>query len=359
MKKLDAMPPRHPVNATLELTLRCNLKCKMCMFRHSDCENARLAGEELTAAQWAHMARQMFDAGTLNVLITGGEPMLRGDFCEIYSSIYRLGFLVTLYTNATLVTEQIMQTLRQYPPHRIGITFYGASNETYGALCGCPDGFDRALAGARALATLPSALEFRTTPARDNFKELSAVEALVRQEFDLPVTHSTTVFQSVRGGCMPVASCRLTPEQTVELTLNRTLDRVRGLLPENRRGQVQLRLTEVRPECADPAGYTLLGCGGGMNNVTVTCSGQLLGCQMLGCFSTDAVKLGFAEAWEQWPYTVRLPQINPECGNCPDLHVCAVCPGVRMAECGDLRSRPEYICQITKCFTSRKGENLL
>lgn len=359
MKKLDTMPSRYPINATLELTLRCNLKCKMCMFRHGDCENARLAAEELTASQWADMAQQLFDAGTLNILITGGEPMLRRDFCEIYRSIYRLGFIVTLYTNATLVTEEILQTLRQYPPHRIGITIYGASNQTYAALCGCPDGFDRTLAGARALATLPSVLEFRTTVVQDNYEEISAIEALVRQEFDLPVTHATTVFQSVRGGCMPVADCRLTPEQTVDLTLNRTLNRIRELLPENRREQVQLRLADPQPECNNALSYTLLGCSGGMDSVTVTCSGQLLGCQMLGSFSTDAVKLGFAKAWEEWPYTVRLPEMNPECAACPDIHVCAVCPGVRMAECGNLNDKPEYICRQTKLLASRKGENLL
>ena len=59
MKMIDAMPARHPVNATLELTLRCNLKCKMCMFRHSDRENACLAAEELTSAQWADMAQNL------------------------------------------------------------------------------------------------------------------------------------------------------------------------------------------------------------------------------------------------------------------------------------------------------------
>ena len=359
MKTLDAMPARHPINATLELTLRCNLKCKMCMFRHSDSENSRLAAEELTAAQWSDMGQQLFDAGTLNVLITGGEPMLRKDFCEIYSSIYRLGFIVTLYTNATLVTEEIMQTLRQYPPHRIGITLYGASNETYASLCGCRDGFDRAMAGARELATLPSLLEFRTTLVQDNCEEIGAITALVRREFDLPVTHSATVFQSVRGGCMPAADCRLTPEQTVDMTLNRTLERIRELLPENRREHVQLRLADPQPVCNKESGYTLLGCSGGMNNVTVTYSGRLLGCQMLGCFSTDAVKLGFAKAWEDWPYTVRLPKIDPECAACPHIHLCQNCPGVRMAECGDLCGKPEYICQITKQLATWKGGDLL
>lgn len=359
MKTIDAMPARYPVNATLELTLRCNLKCKMCMFRHSDGENARLAAEELTASQWADMAQQLFDAGTLNILITGGEPMLRKDFCEIYSSIYRLGFLMTLYTNATLVTQEIMQTLRQYPPHRIGITLYGASNETYEALCGSSDGFDRAMAGVRQLATLPSALEFRTTVVQQNYKDVDAIEALVKQEFDLPVTHSTTVFQSVRGGCMPVADCRLTPKQTVDMTVNRLLDRIGQQLPNIRQDQLHLRLAEPQPECGREPRYTLLGCSGGMNNVTVTSDGKLLGCQMLGCFSTDALTLGFAKAWEQWPYTVRLPQLNAQCADCAHLHLCQTCPGVRMAECGDLQGKPEYICQITKCLTAREGGNLL
>ena len=352
------MPDRYPLNATLELTLRCNLKCKMCMFRHDDRENARLSDGELSAEQWAELARQLFDAGTLNILITGGEPLLRKDFSEIYSSIYRLGFVITLYTNATLVTDEIMQTLRRYPPHRIGITFYGASNETYRQLCGRADGFDRALAGARALKTLPSALEFRTTLVKDNYKEIDDIEALVMEEFGLPVTHSTKVFKSVRGGCMPVAECRLTPEQTVDLVMNRMRKRFVETLPTEMLSKAKIHLAESRPECEGPTKYTLLGCDGGMSNVTITYNGKLLGCQMLERFSTDAVALGFAKAWEEWPFTVRLPQIDSECASCTHLHLCQVCPGVRMAECGELQGRPEYICRITKCLAAREGGDL-
>lgn len=360
MKKLDTMPSRYPINATLELTLRCNLKCKMCMFRHSSQDDILLAEGELTASQWADIAKQLWDAGTLNILFTGGEPMLRKDFCEIYSSCYKLGFLVTLYTNATMVTEEIMQTLQKYPPHRIGITLYGASNQTYQNLCGCKDGFDRALQGAKSLATLPSVLEFRTTLVQDNYQDIENITQLVEKEFGLPVTHSNTVFQSVRGGCMPVADCRLTPEQTVDMTINRTISRVRELLPPERREQVELRLADPQPNCtAEEPKYTLLGCNGGMDNVTITWDGKLLGCQLLGNFSTDAVKLGVAKAWEEWPYTVRLPKVDSECSTCPHLSLCQVCPGVRMAECGNLHDRPDYICKITKQLVLRKGEKLL
>lgn len=355
--KNNLISDRNPVNATLELTLRCNMNCKMCMFRHPSCENANLEAGELTTAQWLDMARQLWDAGALNLLITGGEPMLRKDFLDIYTGIYRMGFLTTLYTNATLVTDAVMETLRKYPPHRIGITLYGASNETYQRLCGLKDGFDRALAGAKALATLPSVLEFRTTLVRDNRGDLDAMESLVEKEFHLPITHSTTVFQSVRGGCAPVADCRLTPEETVDLTVKRLAQRLEEPLPPERRGRLQLRVADSRPEHNHGVREgTPLGCSGGMDNVTVTWDGKLLGCQMLDCFATDAVKLGFAKAWELWPSTVEFPPVNEACEKCPDLGFCQVCPAVRMAECGNLYGRPEYICRMTKILLAGKGD---
>lgn len=123
MQRLDEKPLRFPVNGTLELTLRCNLHCKMCMFRHGDGENDVLRSRELTADQWDTLARQMQEAGVIDLLITGGEPLLREDFCEVYRKIYGYGFLVTLYTNATLVDEAVMATLRECPPHKIGVTF--------------------------------------------------------------------------------------------------------------------------------------------------------------------------------------------------------------------------------------------
>ncbi|MBQ3074791.1 MAG: radical SAM protein, partial [Clostridia bacterium] len=136
MNRLDAMPARFPLNGTLELTLRCNLRCKMCMFRHGDDENDFLKARELTPEQWDTLARQMQEAGVIDLLITGGEPLFREDFCEIYRRIYRYGFLITLYTNATLVDDTVMETLKELPPHKIGVTFYGASDETYESLCG-------------------------------------------------------------------------------------------------------------------------------------------------------------------------------------------------------------------------------
>ena len=113
---------RFPLNATFELTARCNLNCKMCLVRIDHKRMAELGGRERTTEEWINMAQQIQEAGTISLLLTGGEPMLRPDFAQIYSEIAKMGFIVTLYTNATLITPEILKVLRDYPPHRLGIT---------------------------------------------------------------------------------------------------------------------------------------------------------------------------------------------------------------------------------------------
>ncbi len=106
--------------------------------------------------------------------------MLRPDFAEIYSAISNMGFLVTLYTNATMVTSSVMDILRKNPPHKIGVTMYGASNETYAQLCNCPDGYDRFSAGMRQLMELPSLLDTRTTIVQQKSRRFTSHAQLGR-----------------------------------------------------------------------------------------------------------------------------------------------------------------------------------
>ena len=119
-----------PYKGTFELTPRCSLKCKMCYMR-LDPPQIKEQGRELTAEEWIRLGQMAFEAGTLDLLLTGGEPMLRPDFPQIYTALTDMGFLLRLYTNATLITPEIMDLLRERPPQAMEITLYGASEETY------------------------------------------------------------------------------------------------------------------------------------------------------------------------------------------------------------------------------------
>ena len=347
MINLDTMPPRYPKNGTFEITLRCNLHCKMCMFRREDCENATLLQEELTTEQWIDMAHQVAEAGTISLLLTGGEPMLRKDFCELYRGIYKQGFIITLYTNATMVTEEVMETLKECPPHRIGITLYGANNNSYKKICGMADGFEKALDGINQLRTLPSVIEYRMTLIKDNIEDLDAICQLV-EGFGGVVTNPLLVFAPVRGGCMPVQECRLCAEDSVKSMISRSVSRIEEMIPDSLKAKVRIRLKEPSSEChTSMSKITLLGCGAGMDSYTITYDGKLIGCQTLGVFSTDAIKDGFSVAWEKYPFEVRLPEEPDECTKCECKNFCKACPAVRMAECGRLDGVPKYICDFS------------
>ena len=325
------------------------------MLRQEERESGRLISKELNTQQWIELARQVADAGTVNLLITGGEPMVRKDFCQIYREIYQMGFIITLYTNATLVTDEIMQTLKKYPPHRIGITLYGASDETYQKVCGARC-FKRVLEGSRKLATLPSVIEFRTTLIKDNLGDLESIEELVRREFGTDVTHTDTVFRSVRDGCSNVESCRLSPEEMVDLTLKRMVEKVRGYLSDTILQNVEFYLKKERAHCiTGNTRYSLLGCSSGMDSYTITWDGKLIGCQLLDTFYTDAVKKGFIKAWEEYPLEVKLPPLNEECRQCSLAATCKSCPAIRIAECGNMEGIPKYFCEIEKLIETRKG----
>ena len=86
-----------PVSGTFELTPRCNLSCEMCYIRMSPAEEA-IMGTELTTEAWFSLGKQAVDAGMVYLLLTGGEPLLRPDFSEIYSGLAEMGILLTLNT---------------------------------------------------------------------------------------------------------------------------------------------------------------------------------------------------------------------------------------------------------------------
>ena len=355
----EKFPERYPINATFELTIRCNLKCKMCLFRHCDAESAQLVKNELTAQQWMDIASQAAEMGVGSILITGGEPMLRSDFCEIYEKIYKQGFIVTIYTNATLVTHEIMELFRRLPPHKIGISIYGASPETYFKVCGNADAFEKMLEGSKQLCTLPSVVDFRTTIIKDNFADSRAIDKLVSEQFGekYTVTRTRMVMKAVRGGCADVESCRLSPEDNVELTLQRSIDLLKEKIGDGfnvKNIRIHRKNTKKCADCNSSAEkrYSLFGCGGGMSDFAITWDGKLQACQVLGAFFTDVKRLGLKNAWDSFPAAVKLPPVNEKCVGCKNKDICQNCYALRYAETGSLSGCPEYACADSEVMES-------
>lgn len=175
--KLRRLPERFPVACQWEITCRCNLHCVMC---YTDCFNRpEFVRQELTTIDCLRILDDMADAGTLELCLTGGEPLLRPDFFQLYDHAVRSGFLVTVFTNGTLITASIADRFAALRPHRIEISLHGLTRETFERITQGTGSFDRCMAGITLLRERQIPLTLKSTAMTLNRDEILAIKHYV------------------------------------------------------------------------------------------------------------------------------------------------------------------------------------
>jgi AdoMet-dependent heme synthase len=161
-----------PVQAILELTYRCNLRCVHCYI---DIEEA----DEMTLEEWEGVIDQLKAAGTIYLLLTGGEIMLRGDFLEIAAYARRSGFILSIMTNCSLLTPEIAQDIAELKPASIATSLYGASAETHESVTRVTGSYERTLEGIKLLVDRGLIPLVQTSIMKSNLTELAQIKRLV------------------------------------------------------------------------------------------------------------------------------------------------------------------------------------
>ncbi len=337
-----------PLGGTFELTPRCSLNCKMCYVR-LDKPQMNQIGRELTANEWIRIAHEALEAGTLNLLITGGEPLIREDFAEIYTALSGMGFIIKLNTNATLITPEIVKLFSRYPPTATCVTLYGASPDTYEKICGDANGFDKTIRGLELISKIPTELEVRTTFIRDNMNELDEIRTIANR-YTNRYGINTDVFKPIRGAVSDVETCRMTPGQITDIVnsnfryyndLNHVdeIDIFQNTIEEN----------TSKKDFGFKLPPTVLNCLASKATYWITWDGKMLPC---GCFSspyTLPLEEGFLPAWKRLPDLLEIIPRPSECLKCEVADgICPNCPAKLQAETGRFDGISQYICSIAK-----------
>ncbi len=125
----------------IELTERCDNDCIHCCI-NLPAGDAAARAREMTTGQVMDVLRQAADLGCLSVRFTGGEPLLRPDFEELYLCARRLGLAVLIFTNARRITPDLADLLARVPPRELmEVTVYGMRRESYEAVSRVPGSF--------------------------------------------------------------------------------------------------------------------------------------------------------------------------------------------------------------------------
>ncbi len=338
--KASVSARRVPTSGTIELIENCNFRCVHCyqgMQKHK---------EVLSAARWKGILDEVCEAGTLWLLITGGDPLLHPEFEEIYEVAIRKGLLVNLFTNGSLVREQHIELFKRFPPFNIEITLYGMDEETYRGVTGTKGSHAKVMEVCRRLVAAKLPLRLKTMAMKQTAPQIAAMKRFVEQELGVPFKFDTKIDPGIYGD--DFSHVRIDPSEQVELE-ERVLGVAREALAQEYRGLWDDRAKLfVKNNLKDYLYY----CEAGKASYYIDYRGWVHTCSIgrLWDEALDLSRHSFREIWD-----VKLPAVvnakrrnqNAICHDCEYRSSCDVCPATAKLATGDREGRPLYICQVT------------
>ena len=320
-----------PVSGTFELTQRCNFNCEMCYVH--DCKQK---ADPLSAENWLDLAQQAKDAGTVFLLLTGGEPLLREDFEQIYRALAKMGFLISINTNGSLL-DRYKKLFDELPPTRINVSLYGADNSAYKKLCG-NEAFDRVLNSVKKMKELGISMRFNTIFTPQNISEHKKITD-ISKELLIPLKPSTYTYPSIRLDGENKDS-RFSPEEAAEHIF--AIDEYRFEKAFFTERAAKLTLLPKGPE------ENKVRCRAGRASYWITADGTMLPCGMMPSPSSKPLEIGLEKAWQNIRAATEQIRLPEECLTCKYAGICNVCAAMCKAETGDFSKMPHYICRMTK-----------
>lgn len=323
---------RVPFSGSLALTHRCNLGCVHCYVKEETQKDVERF--ELGTSQWKKIISEIKEEGCLYLLLTGGEPLLREDFAEIYTFAKQNGFLVTVFTNGTLVTDRLADLFRKLPPRLVEISLYGASAETHDRITGVPGSFSQALHGIETLLGQGIHIGLKSVLMTWNADEFPAIERLARS-YGATFRLDAQIFPSLKGDHSAL-ELRVSPEQAIscEFADAKMVDEWQAFI-KNFHGVTW-------PE-------KLYSCGAGTTTFHIDPCGILYPCLMARSLRYDLLSGSFQQGWNE-----TMPQINESkavaaaCGQCRQRLMCGYCPGFFEMENGAEQTPSPYLCALGK-----------
>lgn len=318
------------IKAQLELTYRCNLRCRHC---YTDPYNNRDdIRHELSTTEIERLLVEMRELGVVWLNLTGGDIFMHPQFFDIYESAYRKGFLLQLYTNGTLFTRAIVERLERMPPFTIDISVHSVNEARFDWFTQVPGAFRAFLRGLELIrqSTLP--LTFKTKLMNWNHDELADIQAFV-EAWGQPFEYTSSLSPRLNGDCSSL-DYRIPPDDLATLT------------------GIDVTGVPSQPACnalADQAGTDrLFRCGCGTDTIHISAWGELGTCTLQYEHRASLRQYSLRDAIHRVFTATRAARYSTEspCRRCQVLEFCDKKPSDAHWEYGSSEAPIPYNCDI-------------
>jgi len=339
--------PRLPLDGKFDVTYRCNNTCRHCwLWLPPDASQGR---EELSSDEIRRIVDEARRMGCQAWAISGGEPLLRPDFAEIFSYITHKSLHYSLNTNGTLITPEIARLLTR--KGRKMVALYGATAEVHDDVTRNPGSFEATMRGFAYLKEAGAGFEVQIIPMRANYHQYNAMLELARSLSPYCRVGASWLYLSACRSDVrncEIAGQRLDPPAVIALD---EPDPAAGLF-DAWTGQ---ETASGAPACS--AGQRddrlFAACIAARRDFHIDPYGQMAFC----CFIKDpALRFdlrqgSFRQAWDEFipalAETVRGGQeYLDNCGSCALRQHCHWCAVYGYLEHGRFPAKVDYLCRV-------------
>lgn len=337
--KLAGKKDFSPVSGHLDLTYRCNLKCVHCYVKGSEKKE-----KELTTRQWKKIIDDIRKAGCLFLNLSGGEPLVRKDFLEIYSYAKKNGFIVSVFSNGLFFDREVINHMKKSPPYAVEITLNGITEETYEAITKTKGAFSKVVKNIHNLKQAGIKVIVKTNFMRQNKDEILSIKKWTEDLLGRPSNNryrfkcSTILYPRLNGGHDPL-KFQLSFQETIDI-----MSKDEDLWKEHLR-QRKADFPDLRRD----RNY-LYHCNSWMEQFFIDPFGKLKFCVFSEKYSTDLKTTPFKKGfYEIFPGIPREKfKTNSKCISCDLRQICYYCPARAYLETGNEESPVPYYCELAE-----------
>ncbi len=343
-----------------EVTRRCNLSCVHC---RAGSEGGPYEGE-LDTNKCLEVLAQIGRVGKPIVILTGGEPLLRGDIFELAGHGTKMGLRMVMATNGTLLGPSVLKKIGASGIKRISISLDGADEDKHDQFRKVPGAFNKAMDGIRLLREAGIEFQINTTVTRHNIEDIEDI-------LDMAVRIGAVAHHLFL--LVPTGRAREMVNQEIDALeyerLLRWFYRMRDRVPIHLKAtcaphyyRVLRQEAQARGENVDYKTYGLdavtRGCLGGTSFCFISNQGIVQPCGYLELDCGDLKTSTFESIWEGSGVFDRLRDFSAykgKCGRCEYLRFCGGCRARAFEASGDfLAEEPLCVYQPSQTFHGRE-----
>jgi radical SAM protein with 4Fe4S-binding SPASM domain len=290
-----------PTAAVWEVTLGCNLRCKLCGSRAGPPRR-----NELNTSEAFDLIRQLSEIGVRDIGLIGGEVYYRKDWLDIISEISRVGMQCSLQTGGRGWSRKMAQSAKQAGVSGVGISIDGL-RVNHDLIRGVPGSFEQALSTIRILKEVDVPTSVSTQLWSNSLQDLLGL---------LPILASTGVktwqlqLSVAMGGGADNSDYLLQPNQMLDVfaLLSELYDKAASqgikVVIANNLGyfgpyEAKLRSVENLVTHWD-------SCSAGRNSIGIESDGKIKGCPSLSSNEYTGANIRDMSLQEIWDSTKQL-----------------------------------------------------